>query len=626
MATVANAPSQSEIEVGHATFRDDLPVWFGHFGDDSWSCREKSSPDYLGDIAMSIMWSDFYEGRGPRARSIAHLTNRDFCLTFEIVHDFKIAAYIHGHFPILISGARRKLEKLDPVTVRGRILELAHFFSLVMMNAELRGHPPITRLGDISLQLVIDTIYEYPGRAEHLRRALRLISDPVVQKNLSAPLQWTLVDIDKTSIKWAKSEPRDGAGPLTDAQFLFLLNHSIAAIAQFKKLAAIEIHDIECRAVANKAKGPLCPPNSIDLSPSLNNATDADFHEKFGVPKFDAKFIIAEAHTSAMLVILLLSGMRISASRRLVRGCLVEEQGYWFLKSNEVKQKPKDAPAAEGWLAIDITRDAYDVLMFTSERTGNNYLFSTPHTNQNRTNASYRSGTLDMKYNRWIQLIDEQRLFEGFSFGVHQCRETLVAQLANQGVRLPFISMQLKHFHSQFHLMPNPVTAGYGNYRRELMTSVTNRLAQANENALSDVYGEHAKFAGGGAAAHKARIDTFFSGMGLFGKDRELYISDMARRGINIMSTSIGVCTQNFLVPREDKPPCYGDFSCQPSCSSHVMTQRAATVLRGRRAHAAAQADQEKHPGFKVIYLGLVKELDAHIDSLKDENEGLPNE
>ncbi|MGF6263267.1 hypothetical protein OKW49_004195 [Paraburkholderia youngii] len=622
MAAVAHSPSQSEIEAGHAMFRDDLPVWFGYFGDDSWLCREKSSPDYLGDIATSIIWTDFYEGRGPRAQRIAHLTDRDYCLTFEIVRDFKIAAYIHGHFPILIANAKRKLKKLDPMTVRSRILELAHFFSLVLMNAELHGHPPITHLSDISLQLVIDTIYEYPGRAEHLRRALRLISDPAVQKNLSAPLQWTLVDIDKTSIRWGKTEPRGGTGPLTDAQFLFLLNHSIAAIAQFKKLAAVEIHDIECRALANKEHGPLCGFDSTDFFSLLDSATEAEFQKIFSVSKVNAKFILSEAHTSAMLVILLLTGMRVSATRRILRGCLVEEQGYWFIKSNEVKQKPKDAPAVEGWLAIDITRDAYDVLMFTSERTGNDYLFSTPHVNYNDTNLSYRGGALDQKYNRWIKRIDKLQLFEGVSFGVHQCRETLVAQLANQGVRLPFISMQLKHFHSQFNLMPNSVTAEYGNYRKDLMTSVTNRLARANENALSDVYGTHAKFAGGGAAAHKARIDTFFSGMGLFGEDRELYIKDMARRGINIMSTSIGICTQNFLVPSQESPPCYGDFSCQPSCSSHVMTQRAARVLRGRRAHAAAQADQEKHPGFKVIYLGLVRELDAHIDSLREENEG----
>ncbi|MFM0218698.1 site-specific integrase [Paraburkholderia caledonica] len=621
MLAIAHAPTQTEVETGDAVFRDDLPVWFGYFGDDIWPCQGESSPDYLGPIASSIVWSDFYEGRGPRTSRIAHLTDRDFCLTYEIVRDLKIAAYIYGNFPILISKAKRKVEQLDPMTVRGRILELAHFFSLVIMNAELRGHRPVTRLSDISWSLVVDTIYEYPGRAEHLRRALRLISEPRVQKNLSAPLDWTLMDIEKSSIKWTTSESKGGTQPLSDGQFLFLLSHSITAIAHFKRLVGMEIHDIECRATVNKLSPSLRPTNPEEFSRSLDGSTDTDFKKVFGISKSDANSIIAESHSSAMLLILLLTGMRVSASRRVLRGCLVEEHGYWFLKSNEVKQRPKDAPPVEGWLAIEITRDAYDVLMFTGERTGNNYLFSTPNINFNKNNAPYRGGALDTKFNRWIRRIDKQQLFAGLSFGVHQCRETLVAQLANQGVRLAFISMQLKHFYSRFNLMPNSVTAGYGNYRKELMTSVTNRIAKAREDALSDLYGENATFAGGGAPAHKARIDTFFSGLGLFGKDRELYIKDMARRGIKIMNTSIGACIKNFLVASAEVPPCYGDYACDPSCASHVMTQRAVQVLHGRRAHAVAQAEQEQHPGFKVIYLGLVKELDGHINSLEPRGE-----
>lgn len=110
----------------------------------------------------------------------------------------------------------------------------------------------------------------------------------------------------------------------------------------------------------------------------------------------------------------------------------------------------------------------------------------------------HNGGTLNTKFAKWFKAIDVNGVLAGWNFSIHQCRETLVFQLAKQKVGLPFISMQLKHFHSLFNSMPNSVTTGYGQYRAHLMTSVTNRIAEAREIALLDTYGENAKFAGGG--------------------------------------------------------------------------------------------------------------------------------
>jgi hypothetical protein len=165
--------------------------------------------------------------------------------------------------------------------------------------------------------------------------------------------------------------------------------------------------------------------------------------------------------------------------------------------------------------------------------------------------------------------------------------------------------------------MPNAVTAGYGQYRKLLMTSVANRIATAKEDALNDVFGEDARFAGGGAEEHKARIDSFFSGLGLFGEARAKYIRDMARRGVKLMPTSIGHCAKNFLELVEDElPPCYGDYHCDPNCSSHVITERSAGTLKMRRDHALAEAELAPERRYKVIWLGMAKQLDTHIKSL----------
>ena len=190
-------------------------------------------------------------------------------------------------------------------------------------------------------------------------------------------------------------------------------------------------------------------------------------------------------------------------------------------------------------------------------------------------------------------------------------------QLAKQEVGLPFISMQLKHFQSQFNSMPNPVTAGYGQYRSQLMTSISNRTAQARESALFEVYGEGARFAGGGGEEHKARIDAFFSGVGLYGEDRVRYIKDMARRGVKLMPTSIGCCTKNFIVLTEQRPPpCYGDYQCDPDCKSHVITERCARALAVRKEHALAEAAKEPDKAYRTIWLGLAERLDSHVRKL----------
>ncbi|MCP3721482.1 hypothetical protein [Paraburkholderia sp. CNPSo 3281] len=207
------------------------------------------------------------------------------------------------------------------------------------------------------------------------------------------------------------------------------------------------------------------------------------------------------------------------------------------------------------YLAIDLTKDSYDILMFLTERTGSSYLFSPPWQSEKEVLHGYRPASLNGKIIRWLEEIDDLEFFYDWTFSVHQLRETFVSQLAKQQVGLPFISMQLKHFNSRFNSMPNAVTAGYGQYRKQLMTSISNRLAMEREGALFDVYGEDAKFAGGGAAEHKARIDAFFSGSGLFGEAREQYIKEMAQRGVKLMPTSIGHCAKNFLVATTEAPP-----------------------------------------------------------------------
>ncbi|MEM5311870.1 hypothetical protein [Paraburkholderia sp. JHI869] len=623
MTSTAALPKVADIIDGHAVFHDDMPVWEGIFGEECWPFFKPDSPFFRGHLTSSISWRDFVDGRGHTHPNSIARSKYAFCLTPEIVYDLKIVAVIYGQFPKLIKHSHaRKDGQLAPITVKARIDILAKILSIAIITGKKKYNLDIKRTSDIPFSLLKEVIPTYSGRPQELKRALKLLSDPMVQRNLSAPLQWGQPDIEQSSIAWPQSSDIVGTPTLLDTQFLFLLTHCIAAIAKFMAAAGLVAHDSECRALSELSdwyKKPKAA-RAIDAYYKNGRLDNPTFSNKYGYSRREIRELIGDAHISAMVLVLLLTGIRRSETQFFMRDCLAEEFGYHFFRSKVVKHRPRDTPISEGWLAIDLTKDAYDVLMFVTKKTGCPHLFSAPWRKEKDVAKlhAYRPASLNLIIIRWLERIDIDEFFLGWTFSVHQLRETLVSQLAKQQVGLPFISMQLKHFNSRFNSMPNAVTAGYGQYRKQLMTSVSNRLALEREAALFDVYGEDAKFAGGGAAEHKARIDTFFSGTGLYGKDRERYIKEMAQRGVKLMPTSIGHCAKNFLVATTDAPPpCYGDYHCDPNCTSHVITARSAEVLIMRREFAHNEALCETNSDYKVIWLGLANELDKHIRSLR---------
>ncbi|MDI3294361.1 hypothetical protein [Janthinobacterium tructae] len=609
------------LNSGRAVFSSDMPVWLSTYGSPVWQYLDASSPMYLGETTSSIVWNDYIHGRGATfgAKNSNHKAKFVLCLSKEIVDDLKVAAYIHGYFPKILSGAKSKKGVVSPQTVKGRVEELAKFFSHVIFYAYARFGIRIARLSEISYPLLKNSLAEFQS-SQHLHRALKLISDPVVQGNLSSGLQWSLLDIRNLS----RGLPDGGDGQpiptLSDAQFLFLLEHSKHSISRFMKIARLPILDLESKNLPALDVGARLSAMQLAVEdyffPEKEFKGAREFSEKFGIARSEIARLASDAHTSALMIIFLLTGMRSSDSKYVMVGCLVNRSGYWFLNSKLVKGRPRDAPISEGWLAIEIVRDAYELLSYFCGATDNPYLLSSLVRTEDTQLHGYR-GSLNTKFVRWIRNIDSQGLFYDWSFSVHQCRESLVYQLAKQDVGLPFISMQLKHFHSRFYNMPNSVTAGYGNYRSGLLKSVTNRMAEAQEEAFMDVYGEDAKFAGGGGAEHKARIDKFFTGLALHGEAREKYIRVMARRGAKLMPTSIGNCSKNFITLSDTpEPACYGDYQCDPQCSSHVVTERSAHALKARRDHAMQQSELEPSKDFKLIWLNLAEKLNSHVKKL----------
>jgi integrase len=621
MKSVALQISLDDVTSGNAVFRDSMPIWLSIFGSNIWHMIDPSSPLYNGVASSSIVWSDFIHGRGStlNSKNSAHKSTYSYCLTDKIVKDLKIAAAIYANFPKLLKHTKNSKSEIDPKTVKGRIDELAKIFSIAIQTSKNAYGVEITELGEISFELLKECISQFKGRSSHLKRGLKLISDPMVQKNLSTSLQWQTLDLESKSINWKSTVDNGGIATLSDNQFLFLMSHCRKSVLEFKHAMGMPINEKEFK------------PEDQDSWGSLANAIESYYEFEVSIKKVTHRFqkihgythgyvsnLMIEAHISAMMLIFLLTGMRISESRFVMQDCLVENHGFWFINSKVVKAKSKEAPINEGWLAVPLTIDAYDILQFVSVKTGNKYLFSSASKLHSTKNLRGYGGSLGTKFNRWIKRIDNNNLFENMTISVHQCRETLVYQLAKLEVGLPLISMQLKHLHSRFNRMPNAVTAGYGQYRSQLLAGIAGYKAKARENALLDIYGENAIFAGGGGEAHKHRIDTFFAGMGLFGKDRDDYILKMSNSGLRLMPTSIGACVKNFMVSKEGElpPPCYGDYGCDPDCSSHVMTESCKQALQFRKESALNQASGESNADFKVIWIGLAEQLNKHIDKL----------
>ncbi|MDR7296337.1 hypothetical protein J2X16_001676 [Pelomonas aquatica] len=620
MASVKSLPSLENIMAGGAIFAPDSPIWLARFADPVWPFLVKGDPLFRGDAESSIAWADFIHGRGYTYGGLNSLLKAQYtyCLTDEIVADLKIAAAIYSKFPKLIKHAKTGKNGIDPQTVKARIDELAKVFSSAIVISQARYGRVITKLSDISIGLLKEAIAQYPGRGGALKRALKLISDVAVQRNLSAPLKWQLIDIEKGSISWPKTNVGPGIATLTDLHFLFIQDQCIQHILRFKAMMGMPVHCVDVSRkpgwggdIDLKARG-----EAVDAY-LKGDVQDRVLFERFGIGQRDLEVFICDAQNAAILLILLLTGMRDSETRFLFDDALEFDKGYWFLKSKVIKGRPKSAPVAEGWLAVDITRDAFDVLKYFCSITGNRYLFSSPFKRFAESGLGYAFGSLNTKLGRFLKRIDVEGTYADWQFSMHQCRETLVFQLAKQQVGLPFISIQLKHFHSRFFNMPNEVTAGYGNYRKALMLSVTGRMADARESALQDLYGEDAKFAGGGGEAHKARIDAFFAGKGYFGAARVRYIKNLANSGIKVQPTSIGSCSKNFALPVTDKePPCYGDFECDPDCDSHVITERGGQALIARRDYLLVKADSETNKEYKVIWIGQAKKIGRHINKL----------
>ena len=607
-------PDVVDAYEGKLRFNGNTPIFKSLYSDICWSWFEKTSQHSTGEVSDTINWSRLMGNH--LSTSNTGQSKYDYCLTPKMVDDLKVAAGVQHFFPFILKHNKNK-KTIKPATIKGRIEPLAAFLSLIITEEKKKG-VPIDKINDITFSDLKKYIPMHNGRGSALKRSLKLIADPTVQRNLvHGELEWNLKDIESKKLRWNEDTDHVGYAPLSDDLFLFLNEYCINKIGHFKRSTGMVSYDASSKSVTKITK---------NLKEAINNwyTHDCGYRElkvKYGLSRSDVSDIINEASITSMIIIFLYTGMRDSEIKNIKSNCLELKDGYWFIRSGVKKHRPDDLPFnRDAWLAIDIVRDAVEILQYICKYTNNTFLFSSKHLGTKEKPNNLPLKAIRTKHNRYFEKLFKSTEFEGASIHPHQYRETLVNQLAKAEVGVTYITMQLKHLHSKFSIVPNEVTAGYGQYKKELMESITKSIPKAREQSLIEVYGEGKKFAGGAAEKHVARVEEFFTGMSLFGEDREKYIRHLAKTNTSTIPTSIGGCTRNHnekCIKEEEKPRCYGDYMCDPECSNHLIPESSGPLLRQREEHARTQSEKPEQSHYKKIWIELADTLNKQIKKLE---------
>lgn len=602
------------LESGSFIFHPDLPVSKKScFGDSKWdwSASEYLRLKVLNKGKLLIDWDQFTVGI--TARASLRTCNQLFIpqLPEEIIEDLKRAFFIIACFPSLLRGERRR--PMKPSSLVGVIRVCVNFLSYLYLENLLPNRlVRIKKLADISVADIQRSINTYPYHLNHLKGILMLLASEVVQINLiHGRLQWNRVDV--RALHWPPEKEGENVPTLPDQLFAFLSSSSANLISEFHLLLGNETRDAKTEPSDRGARSIRWPRfkemyesyvtrREIKRTKGSGWVTShtKPFIQEFGVQPKAVREFLFDVQTAAFHIVLLYTGMRYSEAASFRTGCLTVRDGVTLIKSTLIKNVPSNLPIDQDeWVAIAIVQDAVRALEEISRCTFNKFLFGnfdTIRVGQDENPIS--NGGLTERLNQHLKKIDKQGVWNDWQLSPHQYRHGLIYQLARAEVGIPYITRQLKHYHSLLSERTykiNPTSTIYGMQRQQLVSNATGlrALRNANVEVAMDLYGEGRRFAGGGAAPHVERTEAFFRGIGLEGKAREKYIEKLSESGGTEIRTGVGVCLRNHVDPeklREAPPPCIGDLNCNPhSCVYSVVPEGRKADVIARYRYAAKQ-------------------------------------
>lgn len=537
----------------------------------------------------------------------------------EIVEDLKRAFFIAASFPSLLSGDRKREKK--PITIVNEIRLCVNFLSHLCSESLLPNRfARIKRLSDVRLADIQRSIETFPYFLGRLKSLLMFLAGETIQGNFKhGRLQWSSQDIKM--LHWPPTKEGGNIATLPDRLFALLSNSSADLVLEFHLFLGNDTRDTSTESASLKVKQRAWP-RFTEMYKSylhrreiirtrgrkwVSNHTVA-FVREFGVKPRTVREFLSDVQTAAFQIILLYTGMRYSEAASLQRGCLVVRDGITLIKSTLIKNEPSNLPIDQDeWVAIAIVQDAVRALEELNRCNFNNFLFSKLATlRENEDENPISNGQLSERLNLYLKKIDKHGVWSDWQLSPHQYRHGLVHQLARAEIGIPYITRQLKHYHSllsERSYRINPTSTIYGMQRQRLVSNATGLRAIKNANAevANDLYGEGRRFAGGGAALHIKRTEAFFRGIGLEGKARKEYIERFSESGGTEIRTGVGLCLRNHVDPqklKEDPPPCIGDLNCNPHTCTHSVvpeSRKAEVIARYRNAAKQLAAPDQSH-------------------------------
>ncbi len=610
------------------------------FGDDDWDWFDESNKrlKIVSKYKLAIDWAEILGVRPPK-RQCNFPSHRRYVpqLPQEIVEDLKRAFFIVSFFPSLVRG-RRKVKK-KPITMVLEIRQCINFLSHIYLESLRDQSKRVKKLCDITLDDIRKGIKTYPYMLYGMKSVLMLVAAEVVQTNLKhGRLQWTTHEIKM--LHWPRLAEGESIRTLPDRLFALLSNTSADLVLEFHLLLGNSTADTDTKSASIRSLTRNWP-RFRDMydsylgrrqilrlkGPGWVSAHTRRFVKTFGFEPRNLSEFLFDVRVAAFQIILLYTGMRYSELASLRRGCLIKRDGITLIKSTLIKAEPSNLPIDQDeWVAIPIVEDAIRALEELSRCNFNNFLVS----NFDTVKAGGDENPLTLRGLTWclniyLDKIDERGIWKDWEATPHQYRHGLANQLAEADVGIPYITRQLKHFHSllsERSYKINLTTTIYGMQRQRIVANATGMRAfkSARLKVANDLYGAGRRFAGGGAALHVKRTEGFFRGTGLEGKAREEYIAKLSESGGNEIRTGVGFCLRNHVDPKklaEAPPPCIGDLNCNPhSCIYSVVPESRKSEVIARYRNAAKQLASPDQSHLKSHWEAELRAYAAMLEQL----------